>query len=137
MSGMFSGCSRLGEFELVGTDIYEMVNDSKIWTLDLSNFNTDNVEDISDMFSGCESLEQLDLRNFNLKKVTKSENMFNGCVNLKVVYIDKKDHVIEEELRNMHNGDKFFEYVRNGAVRPGYYRVDTDARNNSYKFKYK
>ena len=38
--------------------------------LNLSNFNTNNVTDMSGMFSGCSSLEELKFSNFNTNNVT-------------------------------------------------------------------
>ena len=48
MCYMFRGCSSLKE-------------------LNLNNFNTNNVTDMSDMFRGCSSLKELNLNNFNNK----------------------------------------------------------------------
>ena len=47
----------------------------------LSNFNTNNVTDMSHMFSECSSLNELNLSNFNTNKVklTKMSFMFFGC----------------------------------------------------------
>ena len=38
--------------------------------LNISNFNTNKVTNISDMFSGCSSLEEFNLNNFNTNNVT-------------------------------------------------------------------
>ena len=48
---MFSGCSSLKE-------------------LNLSNFNTNNVTDMSWMFFKCSSLKELNISNFNTNNVT-------------------------------------------------------------------
>ena len=50
--------------------------------IDLSNFNTQNVECMSDMFHGCSSLTNIDLSNFNTQKVTDMSDMFYGCSSL-------------------------------------------------------
>ena len=42
---------------------------SSLTSLDLFNFNTNNVKDMSCMFSHCSSLNSLDLSNFNTNKV--------------------------------------------------------------------
>lgn len=57
---MFSGCYNLKE-------------------LDLSNFDTSNVENMNGMFEGCENLKELDLSNFDTSKVKDMSYMFNGC----------------------------------------------------------
>ena len=46
--------------------------------LNPSNFNTDNVNDMSCMFHLCYSLKELDISNFNLEKNIK-DGMFGGC----------------------------------------------------------
>ena len=54
---MFNGCCKLNE-------------------LDLSNFNTSNVTDMSYMFQRCTSLENLNISNFNMDKVKNTNGMF-------------------------------------------------------------
>ena len=60
MNGMFSLCSSLKQ-------------------LNLTNFNTNNVTNMSDMFYGCSSLKELNLNNINTNNVTHMEGMFHGC----------------------------------------------------------
>ena len=57
---MFSGCLSLRE-------------------LNLSNFNTNKVFYMNDMFCECSSLKELNLSNFNTNNVTYMGFMFNGC----------------------------------------------------------
>ena len=57
---MFSGCSSLEE-------------------INLSNFSTTNVKDLSYMFSGCSSLKELDISNFDTKNIINMSFMLNGC----------------------------------------------------------
>ena len=47
--------------------------------LDLSSFNTQNVENMSHMFFHCSSLKELDLSNFEILKLRNMENMFSNC----------------------------------------------------------
>ena len=47
------------------------------------NLSTDNVTDMSFMFSGCCSLKEINLSRFNTNKVTNMNNMFAGCSSLK------------------------------------------------------
>ena len=60
MSHMFSWCSSLKE-------------------LNLNNFNTKNVTDMSAMFYECSSLKELNLSNFNTDNVTNMRYMFSKC----------------------------------------------------------
>ena len=55
---------------------------SVIEKLDLSNFNTSKVTNMSWMFSDCSSLTSIDLGGFNTSNVTKMGYMFNGCSSL-------------------------------------------------------
>ena len=72
-------------------------NCSSLKNLDFSNFNTDNVIDVSGMLSGCSSLTDLDLSNFNTKNVTDMSCMFSGCSSLKKLDFSnfKTDNVID------------------------------------------
>ena len=51
-------------------------------TLDLSNFDTSNVTDMSLMFSDCFNLTTLDVSNFDTSNVTNMRYMFGDCSNL-------------------------------------------------------
>jgi surface protein len=63
MSGMFSGCSGLT-------------------SIDVSNFKTDNVTDMSFMFEKCSGLTTIDLGNFRTEKLTNLNGMFSDCSQL-------------------------------------------------------
>ena len=56
---------------------------SSLKSIDLSSFNTTNVNDMSGMFSCCSSLKSIDLSLFNTNNVTNMSRMFNGCSSLK------------------------------------------------------
>ena len=64
---MFSGCSLLT-------------------SIDMSNFDTSNVTEMSYMFYGCSSLEKLDLSHFNTPNLVDMEHLFEYCCSL--TYID-------------------------------------------------
>jgi len=71
-------------------------------SLDLSNFNTQNVTKMNDMFSDCNSLKSLDLSNFNTQIVIDMRDMFYHCNSLKKENIITKDDKILKAL------DKYF-----------------------------
>ena len=52
---------------------------SSLKVLNLSNFNTNNVTNMSSMFAECSSIKVLNLSNFNTNNVTKMYNMFFKC----------------------------------------------------------
>ena len=58
---------------------------SIMWT----NFDTQNVTNMSNMFHGCSSLENLDLGSFDTQSVTDMSFMFSGCSSLKSLNISQ------------------------------------------------
>ena len=53
---------------------------NKLTSLNLSNFNTNNVNNMSCMFNNCSSLTSLNLSNFNTNNVNNMSCMFD-CLN--------------------------------------------------------
>ena len=60
---------------------------SGLTSLDLSLFNTDKVTNMSCMFNYCLGLTSLDLSLFNTAKVTDMSNMFDTCESLTTIYV--------------------------------------------------
>ena len=52
---------------------------SSLNNLNISNFDTKNVINMSYMFCDCSSLNHLDLSNFNCENVRDKTGMFEGC----------------------------------------------------------
>ena len=73
---------------------------SSLTNINLSNFNTNNVTNMSDMFCGCSSLTNINLSNFNTNKVTDMSDMFNLCLKLNRNGVITKDKKILKELNN-------------------------------------
>lgn len=69
---------------------------SSLTTLDLSSFNTSNVTDMYGMFELCSSLTTLDLSTFDTSKVTDMYFMFDGC-----------NSVVESYARTQADADNF------------------------------
>ena len=87
MSDMFSWCSSL-------------IN------INLSNFNTNNVTDMSWMFGRCLSLTNINLSNFNTNNVNNMWGMFYGCEKLtknNVITKDKRILNCYEEAKKDHS----------------------------------
>lgn len=55
---------------------------SNLTSLDVSNFNTSNVKDMTLMFYGCSSLTSLDLSSFDTSNTTEMIKMFESCSKL-------------------------------------------------------
>ena len=58
-------------------------------SLDLSNFKTANVTNMSWMFTDCKNLTAVDVSNFNTNKVTNMLGMFSNCQKLAYVDVSK------------------------------------------------
>ena len=69
--------------------------------IDLSNFITQNVIDISCMFYECNSLTNLNLSNFITQNVKHMWDMFLECESL------KKKNIIAEDKKILDNFHKF------------------------------
>ena len=97
MDNMFNGCSALTSLDLTNFNTAKVTNMSFMFhgcsaltSLDLTNFNTANVTYMDNMFNGCSALTSLDLTNFNTAKVTYMNNMFEGCSALTTIYASDK-----------------------------------------------
>ena len=89
MKNMFKNCDKILEIDLSNFDTSNINNTSNMFyncssliSINLSNFNTTNVKDMSYMFYGCSELISLDLSNFDTSIVTSYIYMFGGCKNL-------------------------------------------------------
>ena len=86
MSSMFYNCSSLTTLDLSNFNTNNVSNMSRMFyycsslaTLNLNSFNTNNVSDMSYMFRYCLKLTTLDLSNFNTEKVKDMQYMFDQC----------------------------------------------------------
>ena len=70
---------------------------SSLKELNLNNFNTDNVTNMSYMFFNCSSLKELDLNNFNTNNVTSMSGMFYGCSDELINFL-KHNYILEDEV---------------------------------------
>ena len=66
---------------------------SSLKELNLNNFNTINVTNMSWMFHGCSSLKELNINNFNTINVTNMSDMFSGCSSLPLLVIVTRPHL--------------------------------------------
>ena len=98
MRGMFWNCPNLkgvDGFKYLNTtnvkDLSEMFDGCEsLEEIDLTNlpatFNTSLVTDMYYMFNGCKKLTALDLSGFNTAKLKTTYDMFNGCSNLETIF---------------------------------------------------
>ena len=87
ISHMFSGCSKLTEFDFTGQDLSSVVTMedifrgcSSITSITFGNgVNTGKLENLSQAFLQCGKLTSIDAGNLNVEKVTTLYGTFNGC----------------------------------------------------------
>ena len=77
---------------------------SKLTTLNLSSFNTSKVADMSNMFYGMSKLTNLNLSNFDTSKVTNMGYMFSGMSNLVALDLSSFDTSMVTDMGFMFSG---------------------------------
>ena len=75
-----------------------------ITSLDLSNFDTSQVKDMSYMFRGCSDLTSLDLSNFDTSQATNMRHMFKNCSGLTSLDLSKFDTSLVTNMSYMFGG---------------------------------
>jgi surface protein len=91
---MFYWCSGLTSLDVTNFDTSKVTDMScmfagceSLTSLDVTKFDTSKVTNMGGMFFGCESLASLDLSNFDTSKVTDMGSMFNSCADLTNIYV--------------------------------------------------
>jgi surface protein len=86
---MFAGCTKLEHLDLkdfYSKDVNNMscmfMQCTSLKSINISNLDTLNVNDMSGMFYECESLTNLDLNSFNTQNVESMSLLFFGCKSL-------------------------------------------------------
>ena len=89
---MFNGCEALTSLDLSGFDTTEVESMDRMFyycksleSLDLSGFKTGLVKTMGSMFGYCKSLSSLDITGLDLRDATDLEFMFIGCTSLKSI----------------------------------------------------
>ena len=96
MGYMFQNCQalksiNLGQFNTASVTnmSYMFSGCSNLGSVDLSKFNTAKVTNMGYMFQNCQSLKSINLSVFNTASVTNMSYMFNGCSNLESIDLSK------------------------------------------------
>lgn len=93
---MFQGCNYLKSIDLSNFDTSKVTDMSYMFdntffdifasaSIDFSNFNTSKVTDMSYMFISCRGLITLDLSSFDTSKVWNMNGMFKNCISLTTI----------------------------------------------------
>jgi len=105
---MFNNCTSLTTLDLSNFDTSKVTNMSYMFyyctsltTLDVSNFDTSKVTDMDAMFDDCSSLTTLDLSNFDTSNVTNMGYMFYNCSSLTTLDLSNFDFTKVTSYNNM------------------------------------
>ena len=110
MRGMFSGCHKLKSLDVTNfntsnvTDMSAMFNSAELTSLDVSGFNTGNVTNMEGMFSSCSGLTSLDLSHFDTAQVTDMAGMFSSCSGLTSLDLSHFDTAQVTNMGGMFSG---------------------------------
>ena len=106
----FDGLENILEIDLSNFDTSKVTNMSYMFsdmsnltTLDLSNFDTSQVTNMNNMFSGMSNLTTLDLSNFDTSKVTEMHYMFDWIRNLTTLDLSNFDTSKVTNMERMFN----------------------------------
>ena len=89
-------------YENVPNSLKNMFKDlSGITKIDLSNFDTSNVEDMSFMFNNCHDLKEINFNNFNTSSIQTMEGMFQNSGELFSLNLSSFDTSSVVKMRNM------------------------------------
>ena len=80
---------------------YMFFNCQTLTSLDVTNFNTEKVTNMSKMFHGCLALTSLDVINFNTEKVTVMNSMFSNCSALTSLDVTKFNTANVTDMNDM------------------------------------
>ena len=71
------------------TSLFLAFNNSGLKQINVSNWDTSNVTNMSNTFSRCELLTSIDVSKWNTSKVTDMASMFSGCGTLRSIDVSK------------------------------------------------
>ena len=85
-TSMFQGCNQITEIDLTDFDSSQVQNINYMFdgctslkTIKFGNFKTSKLDIMEYVFQNCEQLESLDLSSFDTSEVTDFHYMFSGC----------------------------------------------------------
>ena len=108
---MFSGCSGFTSLDLSNFNTENVTNMgsmfrgcSSLTSLNVNSFNTDNVTDMSRMFLYCSELSSIDVSKFNTAEVSYMYFMFEGCSGLTSIDVSNFNTENVTYMNGMFNG---------------------------------
>ena len=109
MGWMFDGCTNLANINLTGidtssvTDFQATFRKTAITSMDISHFNTSNVESFVSMFERCPNLTSVNMEGLDLSNLTNASDMFNNSPLFTSFSLHSATFSSNTDLRNMLN----------------------------------
>ncbi len=105
----FTNLTTIENFENLNTQLVNNMSNmfsgcESLVTLDLSSFITSNVTILSTMFSGCSALTSVNLSSFNTPKLTNMSSMFYNCSSLQSLDLSAFNTCLVTNMSNMFYG---------------------------------
>lgn len=107
MFSMFFNCRSLESIDLSIfetrklNEMSKMFYGSGITSIDISNFNTENVRSFIDLFNGCRNLTSIKISKIRTYNINNMDNMFKGCsslIKLDLSYFDTSSLTTMHEM---------------------------------------
>lgn len=107
----------LSEFDTsnVNLNMSNMFQQSQIETLDLSNFDTRNVTQMVAMFQSCNRLTSIDFSNWNTSNINNMSSMFSYMGSIQTIDITDFDTSNVTDMNNMFASDRSLVTLRTNA----------------------
>lgn len=83
------------------SDLFSFSSQRNIKYIDISNWDTSNVEDMYAMFIGCDTLIEIKLADLCVNNVENMSNMFAGCKSLETINLSKWNVGACQNFENM------------------------------------
>ena len=117
-SFMFCDCYNIINIDLSSFDtsevnnMYRMFNNCiKLNNINLSNFNTQNVSNMGLMFNKCINLKNINLSEFNTKNVSNMDAMFSNCNILETIDLSSFDTTNLKKIVKLFSNCKNLTYI--------------------------
>ena len=118
IDSFFKGCSNLTEIDLSNFNTSQIENMaymfygcSSLYSINLSNIDTSNTMSMNFMFYGCISLSSLNLSNFDTSNVISMNCMFYGCASLNSLNLSNFKLANVQNINNLFNDCLKLEFI--------------------------
>ena len=99
-------------------------------SINLSSFNTTNINNMRFMFSGCSSLKSIDLSSFNTVNVNNMSWMFSECSSLQTIILSSFDTIHVNDMNSMFSHCSSLKSIDLSSFKT------TNVNNMSFMFSY-